>query len=162
MTMKKILSLVLIIAVSGCASVISKPVTDKVDKSVIIQELFKDPQKYYGKTIVLGGVIIKIENLETKTRIEVLESPLSSSLKPEKDLEKSRGRFFAYIEGFSDPALFPTGRFITIAGPVSGVETNTIDKHLYAYPVISVEEYHLWKPYSGPSISIGVGVGTTF
>jgi len=160
--MKKILLLVLIIAVSGCASVISKPVMDKVDKSVTAEELFKDPQKYYGKTIVIGGVIIETENLETKTRVEVLESPLSSSLKPEKELEKSRGRFFAYIEGFSDPALWAPGRFITIAGPVSGVETNTIDKHLYAYPVISVEEYHLWKPYSGPSLSIGVGVGTSF
>lgn len=160
--MKKILLLVLIIASSGCATVISKLVMDKVDKSVATIELFKDPQKYYEKTVILGGVIIKTENLETKTRIEVLESPLSSSLKPGKDLEKSNGRFFAYIEGFLDPALFPTGRLITIAGTVSGVETGSIDKHSYIYPVISIEEYHVWKPYSGPSISIGVGVGTTF
>src|SRR3989304_7612048 len=100
--MKKILSLVLIIAVSGCAAVISKPVMDKVDKSVTAEELFKDPQKYYGKTVVIGGVIIKTENLETKTRVEVLESPLWSSLKPGKDLEESGGRLFVWIPRFSD------------------------------------------------------------
>ena len=162
MSMKKLLLLAFIIMISGCAPVISRPVMDKVDKGVIVREIFKDPQKYYGKTVILGGVIIKTENLETKTRVEVLESPLSSSLRPGKDLEKSSGRFFAYIQGFSDPALFPTGRFITVAGTVSGVETGSIDKHSYTYPVISVEEYRVWKPYSGPSLSIGVGVGTTF
>ena len=107
MLMKKILSLVLIIAISGCASVISKPVMDKIDKSVIAQELFKDPQKYYGKTIVLGGVIIKIENLETKTRIEVLESPLSSSLKPEKTLKKAEADFSLISKVFPTPRYSP-------------------------------------------------------
>ena len=76
---------------------------DKIDVNVTAQELFKDPQKYYGKTVVLGGVIIKIENLETKTRIEVLESPLSSSLKPEKDLEKAGADFSLISKAFPTP-----------------------------------------------------------
>jgi starvation-inducible outer membrane lipoprotein len=49
-------------ALIGCAHIISKDILKDVDREIGFEELRKDPGKYQGKTLLLGGIIVKTEN----------------------------------------------------------------------------------------------------
>lgn len=147
---------------SGCAPVISKETLDTADRNVRFADTVKNPDLYAGKTIVLGGIIVNVENQEKRTVMEVLQEPLGYQLKPSSP-EESQGRFLAVFDGFRDPAVYGKGRPITVAGAVKGAEERTLGKMLYRYPVIEVKEHYLWsRPGYGGEPSIGVGVGLGF
>lgn len=149
--------------ISGCAPVISKQTMNTVDKNVKYEDIKNDPAAYTGKSVVLGGTIIKTENLEDRTIIEVMQEPLNRSLKP-RGREESAGRFLVEFKGFKDPAIYTRGRDITVAGTVKGTERRAIDKIQYDFPVVEPTEHYLWpeREYrSEPSIGIGIGLGYT-
>lgn len=151
----------LLTIVSACAPVISPEVLKAVDQTIAFEQILKNPDIYKGKMILLGGTIIKTINLSNETLIEVVQQPLSRGNMP-KDPEASKGRFIIIFKEFKDPAIFSPGRLITVAGEVIGSQTRPLGETNYNYPLLTPKEYYLWRPYEGPSIHIGVGVGTTF
>lgn len=151
--------LALAVFIAGCAPVISKSVLESADRTVEFTVLAKDPDSYRGKTVILGGVVIRVENLEDKTVAEVLDTALDGSLKP-VNIDESEGRFIVEFTGFKDPVVY-TGRLITVVGKVLGSRSREIGKKLYTYPVIAPVEHYLWRTpaYSNGPISVGIGVG---
>lgn len=159
--LKKILiSASMLLLFYGCGSVISKETLQTVERDAKFEDILKDPAAYAGKTVLLGGTIMKVENLESGTVLEVLQERLGSQDKP-VDPEESKGRFLVVFDSFRDPAVYTPGRRITIAGKVTGSETRTLGKSRYNYPVISPVEHYLWSrsDYDGGSPSIGIGLG---
>lgn len=56
--MWKISLIVLIMALlSGCGHVVSKELRETADKDLTTAALFKDPDAYKGKIVMLGGII---------------------------------------------------------------------------------------------------------
>lgn len=151
----------LLAALIACAPVISPEVLKAVDQTIAFEQILKNPDIYKGKVILLGGTIIKTINLPNETLIEVVQQPLSRRNMP-KDPEASKGRFIIIFKEFKDPAIFSPGRLITVAGEVTGSQIMPLGETNYNYPLLTPKEYYLWRPYEGPSIHIGVGVGTTF
>ena len=151
----------LLTALIACAPVISPEVLKAVDQTITFEQILKNPDTYKGKMILLGGTIIKTINLPNETLIEVVQQPLNRGKMP-KDPEASKGRFIIVFKEFKDPAIFSPGRLITVAGEVIGSQTRPLGETNYNYPLLTPKEYYLWRPYEGPSIHIGVGVGTTF
>lgn len=145
----------------ACAPVISPEILKAVDQTIAFEQILKNPDIYKGKVILLGGTIIKTINLSNETLIEVVQQPLSRRNMP-KDPEASKGRFIIVFKEFKDPAIYSPGRLITVAGEVTGSQTRPLGETNYNYPLLTPKEYYLWRPYEGPSIHIGVGVGTTF
>ncbi len=157
----RFLALIVAVLAAGCAPVISKKVLETAQRDIPFSELAKDPMGYKGSTVLLGGTILKTDNLEAETVMEVLAQPLSRTLRPVRP-EESPGRFLVVAEGFLDPALYAPGRPITVVGVVEGVRKGVLGEHPYAYPVISPVELHLWRDERRPDITIGVGVYGSF
>lgn len=152
---------VLMSFVVSCGPVISKNVMSYVDPSITFQDLIKNPDKFKGKTVVLGGRIISTSVKPEETWMEILQQPLESRQKPE-DTDVSYGRFLVKFTDYKDPAVYSPGRSLTVAGQVLGKQIRPLGQIQYSYPVLLAREEHLWKIESyasEPRFSFGFGVG---
>lgn len=59
--------------------------------------------------------------------------------------DKSEGRYLVVVDRFLDPAIYRSGRDITVAGEVRGSEVRRLGEIDYRYPVIAASELYLWK-----------------
>jgi len=145
----------------SCGPVISKNVMSYVDPSISFQDLIKNPEKFKGKTVVLGGRIINTSVKPEETWMEILQQPLGSRQNPE-DTDVSYGRFLVKFTDYRDPAVYSPGRSITVAGEVLGRQVRPLGQIEYTYPVLLSREAYLWKIESYPAephFTFGVGVG---
>jgi outer membrane lipoprotein len=159
--MKKSLLLLTLIAIIGCAHIISQTVRDEVDMEITPEMLFRDPDAYWGKTVLLGGVIIGAKNTDAGTYIEVVQKPLDYRGKP-KDTDISFGRFLVLHTGYLDPAIYSPGRKLTVAGEVSGKRVQPLGEIQYVYPLIKSKEPHIMKPRSDYPVGFSIGIWQTF
>jgi outer membrane lipoprotein len=127
---------------SGCAS------TDESLESgpprLTYAQVESAPDTYKGQTVTFGGKVLNARRLKEGTRIEILQLPLDSSLKPARDLRKSQGRFLAMRKEFLDPATIPAGTFITVTGDVAGSVTLPLDETDYLYPILEMKTLKVW------------------
>jgi len=161
-----LLLLALLFLLLSCAApAISPEIKAEVDPSISFEELVRNPQAFQGQVVLAGGRIIGVQNLEGKTEIEVLESPLDDDDRPQGG-DVSRGRFIALLEGYADPAVYSRGRLITVAGRVVGAEPRRVGQITYNYPVLDALQTHLWEEreqsYAYPNVFFSIGVGTFF
>jgi outer membrane lipoprotein len=145
---------------SGCGSPISTDVRDQVDSSVTFKTVSKDPDRFKGKIVLWGGVIIGIHNTREATWLELLQEPLGGNDRPIRGA-LSEGRFLIRHEVFLDPAVYLRGREMTIAGEVVGGKIRSIDGVEYHLPVVASKQMVLWSPETDSSFHIGIGLGAT-
>jgi len=154
-----------ILGVTGCAAVISQDTLKTVDKEIRFEQILENPDAYRGKVVLLGGEIIKTENVPDKTVITVLQRSLGYNQKPDSEGE-SKGRFIVSTPDFLDPAIYRPGRKITVVGSVMGKEVRPLGELEYVYPVIEKKELHIWPaegaPATSPRFHFGIGIGKTF
>ena len=136
--------LLLAFALAGCAHSISKDLLKEVDKGIGFDELLKDPERYHGKTVLLGGVIIKTENKKDGTLFEIYQTELDYYGEP-INTDVSQGRFLAMYDKFLDSEIYRDGRKVTVAGVVNGVEVKKLGEIDYHYPYLIIKEIHLWN-----------------
>ncbi|MFH1148672.1 MAG: Slp family lipoprotein [Pseudomonadota bacterium] len=144
--------LLLILACSGCAQVISKDVRAQVDETLTVSRVQKDPEAYRGRMVLWSGTIIDSKNLKDGTELEVLQKPTGFGGRP-TDVDYSEGRFLVINPGYLDTAVYSRGRDVTVAGEVQGKRTKSIGEIEYVYPVVAAKEIHLWpeeKEYAYP------------
>jgi outer membrane lipoprotein len=164
MNMVKLIPVLLVAALTGCASVMSPRVLQQVDKDVTFEMVLEKPEAYAGKTLLLGGDIIEAQPFPKKTVITVLQRPLGLRDQPLSKNE-SKGRFIAEVPGFLDPAIYRKGRQITVAGTFVAEEVRPLGKMKYTYPVIRCREIHLWPmegPLNRPRFYFGLGFSHGF
>jgi outer membrane lipoprotein len=136
---------------TGCAPVISKQLRDRVDTSLRVAQVRKDPEAYRGKWVMWGGVIVGAKNTKGGTVIEVLNTSINAEGRP-KDLDRSEGRFLAQYDGYLDVAVYTEGREITIAGVIHGKRVLPLGEIQYTYPLVLVKEIHLWRRKSDEKV----------
>jgi outer membrane lipoprotein len=134
---------VLLIALEGCAPVISKPLRNQADETIGVTAVVQAPQTYEGQIVIWGGEIVNAVNLPAATRLEVLQKPLDYQMRP-KSVDVSEGRFLVLYEGFLDVAIYSQGREVTVGGELTGVEILPLGQTRYTYPTVKVREIHLW------------------
>ena len=145
---KYIFSVILIswvTAVLSC-SVIAKKIRLESEPSVAFDILVKNVDTYIGKTVILGGFIIALENLSDETHITVLQAPLTWGHEP-KSKDRSEGRFIISHKGFLDPEVYRKDRKITVAGTVKGLAEEKAEKISYSYLKIISRDIYLWPEY---------------
>jgi outer membrane lipoprotein len=152
-----VIAVVMAVALAGCSPPFPRELLGKVEKNVPFTALQKGPEKYAGKLLLLGGMIVDTKNLKEGTRIEVLQKPLDGEGRPEQT-DETGGRFLILTQQFLDSAVFHRGRSITVVGEVVAPQVLLLGEVEYRYPVLAARSMHLWSPYSGPHFSFGVGV----
>ncbi len=136
--------------IGGCMNydVIPESMDHQIDRSVAFTDLKRDPEMHKGKTLVLGGVVLRAKNLKDGTQIEVLQLPLDRSDRPDAPLEASQGRFMVLDPEHHDPAVLKDRR-ITLAGEVIGKKVETIDEFEYPFPYLSARFIYIWPERRG-------------
>jgi outer membrane lipoprotein len=134
---------------SACTPVISPQLMDQVDREVTYGSLTARPDESKGKIVLLGGTIVQTVPKPNETEIEVVQKPASASGEPHLT-DKSEGRFLIVADRFLDPAIYRSGRDITVAGEVRGSEVRRLGEIDYRYPVITALELYLWRRPSAP------------
>jgi outer membrane lipoprotein len=163
----KYISLILLLAAvivlsTGCARPFPSRITDRVDKSVSFDDLYKNPGSYKGKWVMLAGFIVASRTeKDGRTYLEVVQKPVDDWGRPFRT-DESGGRFIAVSREFLDPAVYRGGRVITVVGEVVGDSVRQLGGMAYRYPLITVEALHLWEPSYGPRYHLAVGVGVGF
>ncbi len=134
---------------TGCHP-ISKSVRKEADRDLAFVELRQDPEKYRGKRVLLGGTIVKTEDRQEETLVEVHQKRLGMFSVPQNRGETG-GRFLVVYPGLLDPGVYHEGRKITVGGEVIGQEVKKKGEteEEYRYPVVRAEEIHVWTDH-GP------------
>lgn len=129
---------------SGCASYpIAKNLRQEAQPLSLIQ-VKANPQSTRGAVVIWGGRILNTVNSTNGGEIYVLALPLNARGKPCPDDTDSPGRFIAQSPEFLDPATYRPGRCVTVAGSVAGNRTERLQDMMYDYPLLKVEQIHLW------------------
>lgn len=144
----KVFSVVLLgVTVSGCAHVISAKLRQQAQPKIPFVVALKAPQRYVGRTVIWGGIIIDTLNTPRYTMIKVLQTPLGYGEEPNKAIT-SQGRFIARVPGYLDDQVYQRGRKITVAGKIIGDKVEPLGQIHYTYPLVLVAQIHLWQPPS--------------
>jgi len=137
----------------NCSYPISSQLRRQATPGLTIPMVVKNPATYRGATVIWGGRILDVSREKEYSQLIVLESPLDFMGMPNA-IEYSRGRFIARRSELLDPALYRLGRRVTLAGEITGTETRPLDNGNYTYPVVRIQQIHLWDPeiyvYSPP------------
>jgi outer membrane lipoprotein len=128
---------------SGCAPIIPEAVRRDVDRRIPFAALRQDPDAYRGRTLLLGGDILRVAPGRDETELELLERPLDAFDRP-GPLDASGGRFLVRHPGFLDSAIYAPGRTLTVAGRVTGAVVRPIGEAPYRYPVLEARAIYLW------------------
>jgi len=134
-------------AVAGCAHPIAREIRARA-ANLVPEDVRQDPSAHVGATVVWGGVILETVPRTGGADVYVLQTPLDWLGMPVA-VEYSRGRFIARSGEFLDPAIFRQGRRFTVGGEIAGAEPHPLGETQYDYPVVRIEDYHLW-PVPGP------------
>jgi outer membrane lipoprotein len=166
MTKRIAVAVILPFVLSGCTSVLSTGVVQEADDKVTFADLQKQPDRYRGVVVILGGQIVQTVVKEHETWVQVLQLPLGSQQRPDITAS-SQGRFIVIYKRFADPLVYEKGRKITVAGVVEGGRAIMLNDRPYTLPVLLERETYLWKAEDyypaygpGPAFQFGIGVGT--
>jgi outer membrane lipoprotein len=139
------------LAVSGCATVVSKEFRMQADSVPDYMEVKQNPDAYQGRKIIWAGTIVASKNQKEGTLLEILHQKTDVEGRP-KDIDSAEGRFLAIYESYLDVAVYAQGREVTVAGELQGQRVLPLGEIEYAYPLVSAKEIHLWpvkteRPY---------------
>ena len=120
----------------------------KADPLLTPEQVSVNPDSYAGETVIWGGHILENQAGQAETRLIILHTPLSLNQKP-KSRETTQGRFIAVINEYLDPAVYSQDRMVTVAGELNGSDESFQADGYGPYPVLRVQEIHLWTPSRG-------------
>ncbi|MDC0611548.1 Slp family lipoprotein [Vibrio sp.] len=137
------------VIISALALVLSGCVTMPTELTTTNPNVITDYSRWLKETpagtqVRLGGVIASVTNLKNRTRIEVVNLPLTSAGRPNLNFEP-QGRFIAYINGFIDPVTLSKGRLLSMLGTSQAPEESKVGEFNGQFPVMNVDSYHLWR-----------------
>lgn len=158
--------LLLLALLSGCASYPISKEFRRQAQYITLDQVKSDPMGTRGKIVIWGGRIINVVNQTNGSAIYIVCLPMPPNERPLAG-GPSPGRFIATGAGFLDPEMFPHGNLITVAGQLDGVSVQPLGNMPYAYPVLDIQETHVWPkepegyyyPYYGGWYGPGWGWG---
>ncbi len=117
----------------------------EIDTSISFGDLKTAPGDYVGRTVMIGGKVIRSKRTQAGTEVEVMQLPTANDGPQTEDSLQSEGRFLAVQHAFLDPASLPEGTPITVIGTVTGETTRPLDESDYTYPLLEVKHIIDWN-----------------
>ncbi len=133
----------------GCTYAISPDLARQADKTIPFESFERDPDRYKGKLVILGGIITQATPLKKGTLIEVLQKPLDYWGKPRRT-DTTGGKFLVYYSAYLDPLVYAPEREITVAAEIEGMRSKVLGDIEYSYPVVLSRELKLWPKERPP------------
>jgi outer membrane lipoprotein len=143
MPIRTILLLGALLCAQGCSYAVSPEIKAQADRTIPFEKLSAEPRSFAGKTVILGGEIVRIQSTKSGTLIEVLQKELDYWGKPRRT-ERTGGRFIVSHRAMLDAMVYAPGREITVAGEVTGTEQQGLGEDVAAYPLLQSRELKLW------------------
>lgn len=161
---RTILPFILFLSLSACVNPISREAREHLDNEVTFAMVAENPSAYIDKHLMLGGVIISVDDDKQGSVMELMEWRLNSWGEP-LSLDDAGRRYLVKSSRTIDPERYAKGRLVTLAGVTLGSEMRLLGEHPYQYPVFAVEEMHLWEtpfrygihPHPDPQNPVYVG-----
>jgi outer membrane lipoprotein len=138
-----------VLGLAACATPLPTAVTAPAQGDPGVAAVRLDPSRYLGTAVRWGGTIARVDNRADATEVEVVSRPLEGGGRP-REVDRSEGRFIARMPGFLDPAIYASGRALTVAATVEGGVTRPIGEFPYRFPVVRATAWHLWEPLAEP------------
>jgi len=146
-------AIAIILLLAGCtSSPVPRAIGTVPKQSISVAQVQQQPDRFLKRQVRWGGTILRVRNRKQTTEIEVLSRPLGARGRPQEK-EPGTGRFIALLAGFIDPAEYPEQRSLTVTGYPKRAETRPIGEYPYSYPVVAVEQLHLWPQPPPPRAS---------
>ena len=139
-----ILICLLSLSVLSCVHVISRESRSTAVKDLPFSRLIGNTSAYLDKMFIFGGLIAETKITDQGTEIEVVQSPLDG-FGSIIDEDVSEGRFILRTAGNLDPMIYRQGRYIVMAGILTGSRKKMFSDIEYNYPVFEAKEIYLWK-----------------
>jgi outer membrane lipoprotein len=134
----------LLLFLQGCSYAISPELVARTDKTLSFEKLRDDPDSFKGKTVILGGTVVRLAASPTGAVIELVQKPLDYWGKPRRTNE-SGGRFLVRSPRPLSPLIYGPGRELTVAAEVEGLG-KAIENDAAYYPLLLARELKLWEP----------------
>lgn len=129
---------------TGCISPLPRTALDKVDRQTSFAMVADNPSAYLDRHLLLGGVVLAVEEMDEGSLLEVMEWRLTPWGEP-LALHEAGRRFLVRSAQQLDPGRYQPGRLVTLTGVVLGSETRLRGEHPHNYPLFALEEIHLWR-----------------
>jgi outer membrane lipoprotein len=139
---------VLAMAVACCTGgspAIPMLILREVDWTVRDGALMNAPERYIGRTVILGGAVLKTTYLRDKAVLEVLHLPLSKSTRPLPVLRESQGLFVAVVNANHAVVPLPPGAVVTIVGEVVRADRPGGSTTTGTAPRLHIKHVHVWE-----------------
>ena len=129
----------------SCATHSPESIRDIPEGNLSVSDVRANTSAYIDSTVRWGGIIVSVQNKTNDTWVEIISRELHRSGRPHNN-DFSSGRFIAIVPEFLDPSVFKVGREMTFNGRIQTSINAKIGAYDYLYPVISADDYYLWKP----------------
>ncbi|MBI3898617.1 MAG: Slp family lipoprotein [Gammaproteobacteria bacterium] len=140
----RVLLIFLLLLLSACTSPLPETLRQP-GAAVALPEARQNTSAYIGQRVRWGGTIAAVENRPEETRLDIVAYPLDRFGRPRVTRE-SHGRFLVRVDRFLDPAIYTSGREVTVGGSIEQPMTKPIGEHPYKYVVIKADAVYLWEP----------------
>jgi outer membrane lipoprotein len=151
-----LLAALAMLVVAGCNryEVVPKQYQEQVNRSLSFVEARSNPDAYKGDTVVWGGEVLNATRLPDRTKLEVLQLPLTDDLVPAAERAESNGRFLAFdTQGeILDPAVVKEGTRVTIVGEIEGAVSSSSDLGPQDYPALRIKDMTIWDKSMSRSV----------
>ena len=137
----KALFLIGVLLVTACAVMPAE--TEKKAVDLPFPDLIAQADRYEGKTVILGGYILEVENQKEQTRLVLLQAPLGFGQEP-KSKDLSMGRIIVHYKGFLDPEVYEKNRKVTVAGTLLGSSATDQTQQKFPYVTLAATHIYLW------------------
>lgn len=159
-----ILALLLLFFLTGCIHPISEQTREQTATGTTFSMVKTNPAAFIDEQLLLGGVIVSIDNTEDETLLEIMRWHLNQLGEPTY-LEEEGSRFLVQTQQNLDPKVYEPGVLVTLAGVVAGQKDRLLGEHEYTYPVFTLKEIHPWESpfrygihrYPGPDYPYYIG-----
>jgi outer membrane lipoprotein len=154
--------LLLALATSSCAG-LSRETKEMAEPNVPFATLVGEADTYRGKTVIVGGYILQLEeriqNLKSEASIEILQAPLGPGDEP-GSVRDSEGTIVVLYDGILDLSQYKEGRKITAAGtlrdcreePSRFCEIEGQELYIWPEPAYRGGSVDTWPGYRWPHV----------
>lgn len=124
---------------SSCSSTLPRQYIDEAESGVTLTTLAADPDKYWEKVVILGGVIIEEKDVADKVFLRLKNRPLDQDYKPQRPLlmdGSEAGHYWVMISQSDLPEQYRDWARVTVVGQVAGNRPNAADPSGALEPVL--------------------------
>ena len=124
----------------ACSSTLPKQYVEQAERGMTLTRLAADPDKYWEKVVILGGVIIEEKDVGDQLFLRLKNRPLDQDFKPQRPLSlegSEAGHYWVMISRSDLPEQYRQWARVTVVGEVAGNRPNASDSEGVREPVLN-------------------------